>query len=83
MPRIRTKLEKNRQMLKGQKETIEIDSNNPYLLKIVKETLEKLKDENYRNALEKYTIKEILSYVLIQKMDDTYNIKDIMRYWIR
>ena len=81
LPRIRTKLEKNRQMLKGQKETIEIDSNNPYLLKIVKETLEKLKDENYRNALEKYTIKEILSYVLIQKMDDTYNIKDIMRYF--
>ena len=81
LPRIRTKLESNRQTLKSKKETLEIDSNNPYLLKIVKETLEKLKDEKYSNILKKYTIKEILSYVLIQKMNGNYNIEDIMRFF--
>ena len=79
LPKIKRRLENNKQALKGKKETLEIKSNNPYLLKIVKETLEKLKDEKYNNILEKYTIKEILSYVLIQKMDGDYNMKDITR----
>ena len=82
LPKIRRRLENIVRSRVGVKEEIVIKKqDNKELLKIVRETLEKLNNERYSILLKKYSIKEILSYVLIQKMDDNYNIVDITNFF--
>ena len=82
LPKIRRKLEKKFQEINGKQEEIVVNnSSNKEVLKIVSKTLTKLKDKRYSILLEKYSIKEILSYVLIEEMNDNYNINDVTSFF--
>ena len=37
--------------------------------------------DNYNVMLQEYSTNEILSYILIQKMDGSYDIEDIVRFF--